>query len=130
MYSGLSSQSIPGWKSWQRTGGDSCTYNPPSVPINYADPQCASESNRLNSNGWLPTNYDGKIKTTFSGKECQKWSLSSPHQHEQQILGKKGIYGSIDHNYCRANSNDGGAWCYTTDSNLRREYCSCPGNNQ
>ncbi|CAC5411247.1 PLG [Mytilus coruscus] len=59
--------------------------------------------------------YDGQINTTLSGRTCQNWKLQSPHKHDRN---------PIDHNYCRNPSQDyPGPWCYTTDIDVRSEYC-------
>lgn len=59
--------------------------------------------------------YEGQINTTISGRTCQSWKLQSPHKHERDPL---------DHNYCRNPSKDyPGPWCYTTDIQVRTEYC-------
>ena len=52
----------------------------------------------------------------MSGRKCQKWNEQYPHEHDQPAW---------DHNYCRnPDSEDGGVWCYTTDPNVKWEYCS------
>ena len=34
----------------------------------------------------------------------------------------------MNHNYCRnPDSEDGGVWCYTTDPDVKWEYCDVPG---
>ena len=53
---------------------------------------------------------------TVSGKRCQKWNHQVPHAHDQPAW---------DHNYCRnPDSEDGGVWCYTTDPNVKWEFCN------
>ena len=74
----------------------------------------------------MPSWYRGTISVTKYGIECQKWTDQFPHSHtktpDNPIFANKGLG---DHNYCR--NPDGepeGAWCYTTDPNVRWEYCS------
>ncbi|VDI65081.1 Hypothetical predicted protein, partial [Mytilus galloprovincialis] len=48
-----------------------------------------------------------------------KWSLRTPHTHDKTWLG--------NNNYCRNPHLDpGGPWCFTTDDNVRFEYCDIP----
>lgn len=63
--------------------------------------------------------YSGTINTTKSGRICQKWSLQIPHTHDKTWLG--------DNNYCRnPHLFPEGPWCFTTDENVRFEYCDIP----
>ncbi|XP_075066999.1 muscle, skeletal receptor tyrosine-protein kinase isoform X1 [Mixophyes fleayi] len=65
--------------------------------------------------------YRGNVNITSSGIPCQKWSQQVPHLH--RITHEQ----SNAENYCR---NPGGEyerpWCYTTDPNVRWEYCNIP----
>ena len=67
----------------------------------------------------LGLTYTGRLNTTLSGKTCQVWALSVPHEHPYTDVG--------EHNYCRnPNRNQRGVWCYTTDPDMRKEYCEVP----
>ena len=56
---------------------------------------------------------------------CQKWTEQFPHEHTKTPEGYPGN-GIGNHDYCRNPDNEPeGAWCYTTDSNSRWEYCDC-----
>jgi V8-like Glu-specific endopeptidase len=62
------------------------------------------------------SDYNGTVSETSSGRKCRNWSQIDGFEH----------YG--DHNYCRnlgfsANDAPGGIWCYTTDTEVRWEYC-------
>lgn len=60
-----------------------------------------------------------------SGKTCQSWNSNIPHTHNY----KPQHYGDYvgPENNCRNPSQDiGGVWCYTTDSEVRWEYCAVP----
>ena len=64
--------------------------------------------------------YAGKMNVTASGRTCQVWAASQPHEHDFSYVG--------EHNYCR---NPGGVepygvWCYTTDPDKQWELCSVP----
>ena len=66
----------------------------------------------------LGASYSGKANVTASGRTCQVWSTSHPHEHPYTEVG--------DHNYCRSPRGSLGVWCYTTDPGSRWEYCSVP----
>ena len=52
----------------------------------------------VDENGKAGKDYEGKVATTISGKECQKWSEHTPHKVNYPDVG--------DHNFCR-NPGDG-----------------------
>ena len=67
------------------------------------------------------SDYVGDISVTVSGRKCQNWLDQYPHQHEFNDIG--------NHNSCRNLHFDKadapqGVWCYTTDPNVRWEFCS------
>ncbi|XP_063435531.1 plasminogen-like [Mytilus trossulus] len=69
----------------------------------------------------LGIDYTGYVNTTDTGRTCQAWSDSYPHSHH---LPEKL---ADDQNYCRnPDSQPYGPWCYTTDPNIRWEYCTVP----
>ena len=57
---------------------------------------------------------------------CQKWTSQSPHKHSRTPENYPDT-GLGDHNNCR-NPDNGpeGAWCYTTDPDLRWEHRNVP----
>ncbi|XP_053321821.1 muscle, skeletal receptor tyrosine-protein kinase [Spea bombifrons] len=69
--------------------------------------------------------YQGINSKTVSGIPCQKWSQQLPHLHRSLPEVFPELANS--ENYCR---NPGGEserpWCYTTDPNVRWEYCNIP----
>ena len=67
----------------------------------------------------LGSDYKGNASITVSGRTCQKWSVQTPHTHGRTDQG--------DHNYCRNPDGEAGAWCYTTDPDVRWELCLVPG---
>lgn len=76
--------------------------------------------------------YRGTISITRDGRTCQKWSDQFPHQHDRlpnsYEFASKGLG---DHNYCRNPDDEALSWCYTTDPNVRWDYCDtkCRPNN-
>lgn len=83
-----------------------------------------------NGVGLLSSEYRGTIDKTRFGKKCQNWTIEEPHKHNftPTKLGEKEAekQGIADHNYCRDPHSDRfGAWCYTTDEEVKWDYCSC-----
>ncbi|XP_077867543.1 uncharacterized protein LOC144356731 [Saccoglossus kowalevskii] len=71
----------------------------------------------------LGEDYRGRKSITSSGRTCQKWSEQFPHAHDR-IHNNYPNGGLGDHNFCRNPDVDGsGPWCYTTDGDVRYEYC-------
>jgi len=80
--------------------------------------------------------YHGTMAMTNNGRTCQRWDSQEPHAHtratdsmpiwEQTEEGGSGS-ASDGENFCRNPDNwPGGAWCYTTDEDVRWEYCAVP----
>ena len=75
----------------------------------------------------LGTTYIGSVNVTIGGRTCQNWAATEPHEPTWTDVGKVGETQAGDHNYCRNPSQyPGGVWCYTTDPDVRAEYCSLP----
>ena len=72
--------------------------------------------------------YRGIVSVTQSGIHCQSWSSQFPHRHSMtptRFISDLDDAHNTHHSYCR---NPGGLgtrpWCYTTNSNVRWEYCN------
>ena len=73
-------------------------------------------------------NYRGYVSKTITGKTCQAWGMTSPHEPNPTVKSayEYKTHGIGNHNYCRNPDNDKTIWCYTTDSEKRWEYCDIP----
>ena len=87
--------------------------------VEYNDPLLGN-----NTNMWHYTTYRGILNTTESGRTCQRWDAQSPHSHSYGPDDKP-CRGTVDNNYCRTNGEDR-PWCYTTDPDVRWEFCNLP----
>ena len=55
----------------------------------------------------LGASYSGRMNVTASGRTCQVWAVSQPHEHKYADVG--------EHNFCRnPGPSSRGVWCYTT----------------
>ncbi|KAL8425245.1 hypothetical protein Efla_002311 [Eimeria flavescens] len=72
------------------------------------------EDCKCNETGRGP-NYEGCQTKTRLGKVCQKWNSQAPHPHE--------ALKDQNHNYCRAPDGSSSIWCFTTDPEVRSDYC-------
>lgn len=63
--------------------------------------------------------YRGTLSTTVNGRQCQDWSVQTPHEHEHDPNG----LGLEDGPYCRNPNQHDDLWCYTTDAEKEWEYC-------
>ena len=73
--------------------------------------------------------YRGNLNVTRSGRSCQSWTSQCPHRHWR--IPEDVADGQNNSNACRNpdSSAPDGPWCYTTDPNVRWEYCNvskCP----
>lgn len=60
--------------------------------------------------------------TTISGIVCQYWNSTEPHNPSDEF----GLPEPSDNNLCSNPDNSAnGDWCYTTDPEVRWEYCDC-----
>ncbi|XP_074547050.1 muscle, skeletal receptor tyrosine-protein kinase [Halichoeres trimaculatus] len=99
------------------TDPDACTHVPfVDIQRDQITTTCYNERGRF---------YQGRVNVTRSGTPCQSWSQQVPHQHRLSVDVIPELKGS--ENFCR---NPGGIsdkpWCYTTNPNIRWEYCSVP----
>lgn len=70
------------------------------------------------------SDYRGTIARTINNRTCQAWDSQSPHSHTRtpEEFPNSGLTG----NFCRNPDGEPGAWCYTTDENIRFELCNVP----
>merc|ERR1712166_1011254 len=74
--------------------------------------------------GYRGKDYRGFQTKTRTGRTCQNWMSMTP-QHHTRTPNNFPNKGLGNHNNCRNPDNeDGGIWCYTTDSWKRWEYCN------
>ncbi|XP_066292800.1 apolipoprotein(a)-like [Branchiostoma lanceolatum] len=66
--------------------------------------------------------YRGTAAHTVTGLECQRWASHSPHAH-YHITPFWYPNAGLDENYCRNPTRDPDPWCYTTDPDVRWEFC-------
>lgn len=75
--------------------------------------------------------YDGLISTTFEGRSCQRWDSQYPHKHNRNNISNFPESSLSDvANFCRDPDHEGMPWCYTTDPDVRWQFCGitkCPG---
>ena len=69
--------------------------------------------------------YTGTISVTQCGIPCQRWYATASHTPDQFMIPENIPEGSLHRaeNYCRNPDNDKGPWCYTTDPEIRWQYC-------
>ena len=65
--------------------------------------------------------YQGCQTHTRSGLECQAWDAQTPHQHSHDQFTSETL--KKQKNHCRNPDGGDGIWCYTTDPNVRFDYC-------
>jgi hypothetical protein len=70
--------------------------------------------------------YRGCQTKTVSGDTCQKWTVQTPQEHQRLLDTFKGV-GLNNHNYCRNPDNEETIWCYTTNPDVRWDYCDPMG---
>ena len=75
--------------------------------------------------------YTGNLSVTENGRMCQRWDAQEPHPHifyPAAYYDDENYYFYVDgsaeaaENYCRTIGYDF-AWCYTTDPEVKHEYC-------
>ncbi|XP_059796862.1 plasminogen isoform X4 [Balaenoptera ricei] len=99
-------------KRWEFCDIPRCTTLPPSSGPTY---QC------LKGRG---ENYRGTVAVTVSGHTCQRWGDQTPHKHNR--TPENFPCRNLEENYCRNPDGETGPWCYTTNSEVRWEYCTIP----
>ncbi|KAJ8270711.1 hypothetical protein GJAV_G00118370 [Gymnothorax javanicus] len=73
----------------------------------------------------IGTDYRGTKSKTKSGKTCQKWGATFPHN--PNVTPEKYPNAGLESNFCRNPDGDStGPWCYTTDFSTRWEHCGIP----
>jgi len=92
--------------------------DPSASPSSISNPE--EECSRCSTQ----TDYRGILARTSSGKTCQRWDSQIPHIHN--ITQANYPSAGLVENYCRNPDGDAKAWCYTTISNCRWEYCNVP----
>ena len=66
--------------------------------------------------------YRGCQSVTRTGLTCQSWAAQTPHQHSlaDESAGESA---EAAKNHCRNPDGGDSIWCYTTDPNVRFDYC-------
>jgi len=72
--------------------------------------------------------YRGLVTSTTSGRTCQKWLDTKPHEPGMEPSNENGLG---NHNFCRnPDESEEKPWCFTQDPSVEKEVCNvpvCPG---
>ncbi|XP_043835075.1 hepatocyte growth factor-like protein isoform X1 [Dromiciops gliroides] len=101
--------------------GPWCYTTNPKIRFQTCGIKTCQEATCFTCNG---EDYRGSLDYTESGRECQRWDLQYPHRHPYKP--NKYPDKSLDDNYCRNPDSSERPWCYTTDPQQEREFCSIP----
>ena len=65
--------------------------------------------------------------TSGKGHTCQNWTWDHPHSPNPVMMDRLYYQGdNLNDNFCRiADPEDPRPWCYTTNKNVRFDYCDC-----
>ncbi|XP_078481818.1 uncharacterized protein LOC100184305 [Ciona intestinalis] len=96
------------------TGGESSTTVQPLTTLPVL--QHKTTISRIFKPSNLESKYTGTCSRTASGITCQRWDVNQPHSRSFTPSPN-------NHNFCRPLDGDATPWCYTTDTNIRWEYC-------
>lgn len=99
-------------KRWEFCNIPRCSTPPPTSGPTY---QCLKGTGE---------NYVGNVAVTVSGNTCQRWSEQTPHKHNR--TPENFPCKNLDENYCRNPDGETAPWCYTTNPEVRWEYCQIP----
>ena len=97
-----------------------------SIPLcdRNGDPPSKEEDCFAGEIGEYDSKEENRLSATVSGLKCQRWDVRKPHR-------PKTAPENAAHNFCSDHDGDaGGAWCYTTDPDVRWEYCPVEYNCQ
>ena len=122
-----STGSVPSFTNWATNepndhgDGEDCSeiYTSGESLGKWNDQSCSDDIGTICEASSTSKFYTGTASMTSSGRPCQMWSSTTPHNHAYTSVGH--------HNYCR--NPDGakaGPWCYTTDPSKEWEYCAVP----
>ena len=73
--------------------------------------------------------YMGRTSWTVSGRTCQAWTATSPQNpanHAKNPANFPDASIADASNYCRNTDGVESLWCYTTDPDVRGEFCDVP----
>ncbi|XP_060591140.1 plasminogen-like [Ruditapes philippinarum] len=70
------------------------------------------------------SSYEGKHNETYTGKSCQYWNDTTPHDHDK-FSDSQFPDRNVEEaqNFCRDPHSEGYLWCFTTDPGTRHEPC-------
>ncbi|CAB9524868.1 Hepatocyte growth factor-like protein [Seminavis robusta] len=103
--------------AWCYTADPNLRWELCDVPVCESREKCGSAAVKQDD-------YRGNISITENGHTCQRWDSDSPHNHG--YLGDERVDG-LEENYCRnPKAVSERAWCFTTNPNVRRDFCSVP----
>ena len=92
----------------ENDGSSYCFSSKPGVGKEKCHPLCLDISQQ--------TEIQSSCNRTQSGRTCQRWDRNRPHVPNIQPT-------VTFHNHCAKPDGDDQHWCYTTDPNVRWEYC-------
>ena len=96
-------------------------------PPQYGDDEdvaCIPNSASCGCDSVQQSDYRGTVSITSSGLTCQEWDSQLPHSHSRTKENYPGF--GLRSNYCRNPDGERLAWCYTTDPDVRWEFCDVP----